>query len=51
MSDIDCLLCKVLCVCKVVLVVVNVYMEDVYWVGGIMVIFGEFNRVGLIYVD
>lgn len=48
MNDIDCLLCKVFCLCKVVLNIYNVYMEDVYCVGGIFLIFGELYCGGLI---
>lgn len=51
MKDIDCLLCIVLQLCKVVLNMNKYYIEDVYCVGGIMVIFGEFECVGKLYID
>lgn len=49
--DIDKLLCNVFCLFKVVFVKQDVYMEDVYCVGGIMVIFGQLECGGLIYCD
>lgn len=51
MDDIDCFLCSVFYLCKVVLFMLKYYMEDVYWVGGVLGILGEFYKVGLLNID
>lgn len=51
MVDIDRLFCKVFYLCKVVFLIFKYYMEDVYWVGGVLGILNELNKVGLLNID
>lgn len=48
MLYIDELFCKILFLCKVVFVINKYYIEDVYCVGGMMVIIWELGKVGLV---